>query len=117
LSVHAPAHHPTEASHPGASKYIQIAVILTVITAVEVAVYYVLEGPLRPLLAPVLIVLSAVKFAIVVMFYMHLKFDHRLFTGMFLFGLATATFTIIAFIALFQGLVPVPGPASVAPPH
>lgn len=106
MSIQAPAHHPTEAGHPGARTYIQIAVFLSVITAIEVGVYYVLEGPWRPLLAPVLIVLSAVKFAIVVMFYMHLKFDHRLFTGMFLFGLGMAAFTIIAFIALFQGLVP-----------
>jgi cytochrome c oxidase subunit IV len=116
LSVHAPAHHPTEAGHPGAAKYIQIAVILSVITAVEVAVYYVLVGDLRALLGPVLIVLSAIKFAMVVMFYMHLKFDHRLFTGMFVFGLVTAGFTIIAFIALFHGLIPVGAP-SAAPPH
>ena len=59
----------------------------------------------RQILGPVLIVLSAVKFAIVVMFYMHLKFDNRLFTGMFLSGLGMATFTIIVFIALFHGLI------------
>ena len=115
MSVHAPAHHPTEAAHPRAGGYIQIAVVLTVITAIEVGVFYVLVGPVRPFLAPVLIALSAVKFALVVMFYMHLKFDHRLFTSIFLFGLAMAAFTIIAFIALFHGLVPMPG--SGAPPH
>jgi cytochrome c oxidase subunit 4 len=90
--------------HPGAAEYVKIAIILTAITAIEVAVYYV-EG-LRPIIGPILITLSVAKFALVVMFYMHLKFDHRLFTGMFMFGMATATFTIIALIALFHGLIP-----------
>ncbi len=100
MSVYVPA-HPMEHAHPDARKYITIAVILGVITAMEVAVWYVLVGPVRQILPPVLIALSALKFALVVMFYMHLKFDHRIFTAMFLFGLGTAGFTIIAFLALF----------------
>jgi len=68
-------------------------------TALEVTVYYV--DSLRPILPPTLIALSAVKFALVVMFYMHLKFDHPIFTGLFLFGLATALFTFVGFLALF----------------
>jgi cytochrome c oxidase subunit IV len=102
MAAHTPA-HATEHAHPGAGQYIRIAVILTVITSVEVAIYYV--QALRPILAAILIVLSAVKFALVIMFYMHLKFDHRIFSGMFLFGLFTAAFTIIMFIALFHGIV------------
>jgi cytochrome c oxidase subunit 4 len=102
MSTQAPT-HPTEHAHPGAREYIIIATILGAITAVEVTVYYM--GALRPILPHTLIVLSAVKFAMVVMFYMHLKFDHRIFSGMFLFGLATAAFTIIVFIALFHGIL------------
>jgi cytochrome c oxidase subunit 4 len=95
------AHAPTETiehSHPGAREYIVIAAILAAITALEVTVYYLGLGSLLP---PILISLSAVKFAMVVMFYMHLKFDHPIFTGMFLFGLATAIFTFVGFLALF----------------
>ena len=55
--------------------------ILTVITAIEVAVFYV--PALKPMLVPILLVLSAVKFALVAMFYMHLKFDHKLFSWLF----------------------------------
>lgn len=102
MSAHVPS-HPTEHAHPGAREYIIIAAILSVITGVEVAVYYM--DALRPILPHTLIVLSATKFALVVMFYMHLKFDHKIFTGMFLFGLATAAFTIIVFIALFHGII------------
>jgi len=107
MSAHSPA-HTTEHAHPGAREYIQIGVVLTAITAVEVFVYYL--QPLRGVLPPILIVLSAVKFSLVVMFYMHLKFDSRLFTGMFLFGLVTAAFTALVFLGLF-GYVHVAGAA------
>jgi cytochrome c oxidase subunit IV len=113
MSAHALPHAPEEHAHPGARQYIVIAVILSVITAVEVAIYYV--PSIRPIITPILILLSAVKFSIVVMYYMHLKFDARLFTTMFLFGLAMAAFTIIMFIALFHGLVPIGAPSPAAP--
>ena len=74
--------HAAEQPHPTAGTYIRVAVILTVLTVLEIGVFYVPE--FHPVLAPVLLSLSAVKFAIVVMFYMHLKMDSRFFT--FLFG-------------------------------
>jgi len=98
MAAHPPG-QTVEHAHPGAREYIIIAAILGIITAIEVAVYYV--DSLRPILPPTLIALSAVKFALVVMFYMHLKFDHPIFTGMFLFGLATALFTFVGFLFLF----------------
>jgi cytochrome c oxidase subunit 4 len=102
MSAHAPTDVThTEHAHPGARQYIQIALILSVLTALEVGVYYI--EALRPILVFILLVLSAVKFALVIGFYMHLKFDHRIFSGMFLFGLGTAGFTIIMLIALFHG--------------
>ena len=98
MSTHAPA-ETVEHAHPGARQYITIALVLTAITAIEVLVYYL--PAMRPVLPPILIALSALKFALVVMFYMHLKFDHPIFTGMFVFGLATAIFTFVGFLALF----------------
>ena len=74
--------HPVEHPHPTAGTYIRVAVILTLLTVIEVGVFYV--PAFHPVLAPVLLSLSAVKFAIVVMFYMHLKMDSKFFT--FLFG-------------------------------
>jgi cytochrome c oxidase subunit IV len=87
--------HSAEHSHPGFSTYIRIALILTVITAIEVAVYYV--DVLRPALVPILLTLSVVKFVLVVGYFMHLKFDPRLLSGLFVFGLAIA-------MAVFLGL-------------
>lgn len=78
----ADAPHPVEHAHPTAATYIRVAVILTVLTVIEVGVFYV--PAFHPVLVPVLLTLSAIKFAIVVMFYMHLKMDSKFFT--FLFG-------------------------------
>jgi len=77
--------HPVEHPHPTAGTYIRVAIILTVLTVIEVGVFYVpVFHDHRPVLASLLLSLSAVKFAIVVMFYMHLKMDSKFFT--FLFG-------------------------------
>jgi cytochrome c oxidase subunit 4 len=92
--------HTAEHAHPGFPTYITIAVILTVITVVEVAVYYI--DALRPALVPVLLTLSVVKFILVVGYFMHLKFDPRLLTGLFVFGLAIAFAVFLGLGALFN---------------
>jgi cytochrome c oxidase subunit 4 len=96
MSDHA---HSPEHKHPSSGTYIAIGAILTIITLVEVGVFYV--PAFKPVLAPVLLVLSAAKFLLVVMFYMHLKFDHRLFTLVFVLPLIIATAVIIALLFLF----------------
>jgi cytochrome c oxidase subunit 4 len=97
---HAPVH---ESSHPTAGKYIFIAVILTIITAIEVAVFYVIPQSARALMMIVLAVLAIGKFALVVAYYMHLKFDAKLLTWLFVAGLAVATATITGLWAMFNG--------------
>ncbi len=87
--------------HPTWQAYARIAAILTIITALEVATYYLDIGEL---LVYILLILSALKFGIVIGYYMHLKFDNRLFTFMFCFGLATAASILVAFLALFDRL-------------
>lgn len=87
--------------HPTWQAYARIAAILTIITALEVATYYIDIGEL---LVYILLVLSALKFGIVIGYYMHLKFDNRLYTFMFCFGLATAVGILVSFLALFDRL-------------
>lgn len=96
---------PTDAhDHPSARLYIWIAVVLTVITAIEVAIYYVpfIKNSL-PLLATLLVVLAVAKFVLVVGWYMHLKFDNKLYTWLFVGGLAAAVATLLGLWALFNG--------------
>ena len=103
--VHVPGpvvHEPEGAhDHPSAGKYIFIAVILTIITAVEVAIYYVpaIKGSL-PMLGGLLVVLAVAKFVLVVGYYMHLKFDNKLFSWLFVGGLIAAVATLIGLWAL-----------------
>ena len=88
--------------HPGPRQYILIAVILAVITIVEVAIFYI-PGIPRPAFIAGLLALSALKFVLVVMYYMHLKFDSRIITGVFGFALLIGLAIATAFIALFHG--------------
>ena len=85
--------------HPPVRTYFLVAAVLAVITAVEVSVYYVTV--LARFLAPLLIVLSAAKFSLVVMFFMHLRSDHRAFTGLFVGPLVIAIAITLALMALF----------------
>jgi cytochrome c oxidase subunit 4 len=87
--------------HPTWKEYKWVALILTAITFVEVWVYYTpLKG--TAVFVPLLLLLSVVKFAIVVMFYMHLKYDHKLFRALFTGPLVVAMSTLIALLFLFS---------------
>src|SRR5712672_1997734 len=89
VETHESQAHESEVRHPGAATYLIIAAFLIVLTVMEITAFYV--HPLRPVLVPVLLVLAAAKFALVPMFYMHLKYDGWLLTGIFTFGLLAAT--------------------------
>lgn len=101
-----------DAGQSNAGKYVQIAVVLFALTALEVALYEVCYGGLQaslpgvaaslePWFVEVLLLLSAFKFWFVAMFYMHLKFDMKLLSWLFLFSLVIATIVIGALIVLF----------------
>jgi cytochrome c oxidase subunit 4 len=94
--------HTRESAHPTPLTYVKIAAILVIITAIEVGIFYV--DALTDVLIPIFFVLSAVKFTLVVMFYMHLKFDERIFSWLFVGGFLLATFLIIALMILFGSL-------------
>ena len=98
---HGHALHPEEKAHPTWSTYWKVALILTVITAVEVSAYYIPAWSESRIYVPSMLILSAVKFAIVAMFYMHLKYDHRLFRTLFTGPLIIATITIVSLLFLF----------------
>jgi cytochrome c oxidase subunit IV len=86
--------------HPTWTQYKWVALILTLITVAEVWIYYTSFKD-SPLFVPVLLILSAVKFAIVVLFYMHLKYDHKLFKALFTGPLIIAMSTLVALLFLF----------------
>src|SRR5829696_5036303 len=88
--------------HPGWSTYWKVALILTLITIGEVWAYYIPSFVASRAFVPTLLIMSAVKFGIVVMFYMHLKYDHKLFRALFTGPLIIAAGTLMALLFLFH---------------
>ena len=90
-----------QGAHPGPAEYVKIGLTLAVITAVEVAVYYI--DALSDVLIPTLMVLSALKFSLVVMWFMHLKFDNRMFSTFFVGGLMLVAALFVVVLATLGG--------------
>tara|TARA_B100001750_G_C15308822_1_gene496128 strand:- start:291 stop:599 length:309 start_codon:yes stop_codon:yes gene_type:complete len=93
---HLDNHHDSD--HPSAKQYVLVGIILTVITILEVGVYYV--EALRSLFAVIFLGAGAIKFAFVAFYYMHLKMDHYLFSAFFFGGLVLAGSIAIALMAI-----------------
>lgn len=103
--THPAEHSQDEAEHGGHSSlktYIVIGVILTVVTAIEVAIFYI--PALSGVLIPTLLALSLGKFMLVVLFYMHLKFDSRIFWRVFFGPLVLAVLVVIGLITFINVL-------------
>src|SRR5512141_625114 len=96
--------------HPNWHTYWKVALILFFITVGEVWAYYIPSFVASRAFVPTLLGLSALKFAIVVMFYMHLKYDHKLFRALFTGPLFVAAVTLMALLFLFGQLVARFGP-------
>ena len=95
--------HPTgqhAGRHPSPKEYIRIAVILALITAAEVAIYYI-DGA-KEFLIPMLFLFAVIKFTLVVMWFMHLKFDSRTYARFFVMGLAGAVTLFLIVLLTFQ---------------
>ena len=89
--------------HNEASKFhifVQLAMILAVITGVEIVLIYI---PLAKwLIVTSLVTLSAVKFMLVIFIFMHLKWDKLFCTILFFIGLVLAGGTVAALLAIFK---------------
>ncbi|MDQ3896005.1 MAG: cytochrome C oxidase subunit IV family protein [Actinomycetota bacterium] len=96
----APHEGGTKHDHPGERQYVMIAVILAAITGIEVAASY--TESIKDFRAPILVGLSLVKFIMVVGFFMHLRFDSRLFRRLFVAGCALALFCYTAVLTTFH---------------
>lgn len=95
-------HHASHGhEHPHDWTYIKIAIVLAVVTALEVATYY-LEDRLGSALIPSLMVMMVVKFYLVARWFMHLKFDSPLFSKLFAVSMLTATVVYVAALAALE---------------
>ena len=104
MSEHVSTHETTghvatqEHEHPGEAVYIRVALILGVLTAIEVALSYVKIGDSQVVTNSALLVLAAIKFTMVAAYFMHLKFDSKLLRRLFITGLLLAFAVYIAYL-------------------
>ncbi len=94
--------HDGDHGHPSVAFYVWIGVILAVLTFVEVAVYFM--EAFEAVEVPLLIILSTAKLILVVMFFMHLKMDHKALTWLFMSGTVLAVFMVSALVILYHVL-------------
>jgi cytochrome c oxidase subunit 4 len=88
--------------------YVQIAMLLAVITGIEIVTVYLPFA--RWILFSVLVVFSAVKFLFVIFFFMHLRWDKPFCTILFFIGLILGGGTMFALLRLFSMRASLPLP-------
>jgi len=93
--------------HVTVKTYVNVAIVLAIITALEVATLYI-PGIPSSLLVGILLVMSALKFYLVVGFFMHLKYDHQIMRALFVGPLMIAIAIILAVMALFSAFLLLP---------
>ncbi len=86
--------------------FIQIAMLLAVITGLEIIIVYLPVA--KRIVVASLVVLSLVKFLFVIFAFMHLRWDRRFCTILFFIGLLLAALTGWALLALFNAESSVP---------
>ncbi len=85
-------------AHSSIATYLKVAAILSVVTALEYGALFIRR--LTPILVPLLLTMSAAKFALVVLFFMHLRYDSRALWVVFASALVMATGLGIALMTL-----------------
>jgi cytochrome c oxidase subunit 4 len=95
--THTPA-HTDEHAHPSEAVYVRIALILAAITGLEVLLSYVKIGGNQVVTNGGLLILAAVKFSMVAMYFMHLKFDNPVLRRLFVTGLVLAIGVYAAYL-------------------
>jgi cytochrome c oxidase subunit 4 len=97
------------AEHPTPAQYWKIAVVLAVLTAIEVGMFYVNQAyDLGMLNSALLIILAALKFVIVVGFYMHLRYEKTTLTRFFTAGFILAA-SLYGIVLTALGVIAVRG--------
>lgn len=85
--------------HPSDWQYVKVAIVLAVLTAIEVGLYYFEIGEATN---GVLLALAAAKFVIVGLYFMHLKYDNRILRRLFATGIVLAVFCYFLVFFMFR---------------
>ena len=97
------SHNTASHAHPSDWQYIKIALLLAVLTAIEVFTYFESVHNLSDAaLIAALTVLMVLKFFYVAAWFMHLKFDSVIYTRIFQVGLVIAILVYLAMLTAFE---------------
>jgi cytochrome c oxidase subunit 4 len=88
--------------------YIEIAMLLAVITGVEIIAIYLPFA--KWMIVTALVTLSMVKFMFVIFYFMHLRWDKPFCTILFFIGLVLTGGTMWALLQLFAATASIPLP-------
>ncbi|MCU1486829.1 MAG: hypothetical protein JWN67_3575 [Actinomycetia bacterium] len=99
-TAHEETGHESGHAHPSDLQYVWVAIFLAVVTGAEVAMSYIDMS--NTIYIPVLMVMMIVKFSVVVLWFMHLRFDSRMFRRLFVAGIVLAVCVYMAFITSMQ---------------
>ena len=92
-------------AHPDPWQYVVVAVVLAVITAVEIAVSY-MEGDIPDgLIVVLLLAMMVIKFFLVASWFMHLRTDQPVFKRMFIVGAVAAPLLYLVVLATLHGVL------------
>lgn len=92
--------HDHDGHHtPSDRHFINVALFLALLTALETATYWIDLGGFA---TPALLIMMSIKFWIIIRVFMHLKYDSALFGTMFYIGLGLALFVYCVFLFTFQ---------------
>jgi len=92
---------PGEHAHPGPAEYVKVAIVLAVATGIEIGLFYLTSLP-KAAVTFLLLFLMVFKFALVALWFMHLRFDNRLFRRLFVTGLVLAMTVFAIVLTTFQ---------------
>jgi cytochrome c oxidase subunit 4 len=79
-----------------------VAIVLAIATALEVGLYY-LDMP-HGLFAAMLLFFAVFKFSLVVLWFMHLRFDNPIFRQLFVAGLILAVTVYLIVLVIFGAM-------------
>ena len=100
-----PAHADEHHAHPSDAQYWKVGAILAVITLAEVGTYFITDDPyshdLAPLLIGSLLFMMVAKFIIIGAYFMHLKFDNKVFRNIFITGMVLAVGVYLIVLSAF----------------
>ena len=102
--THEPVRGPSVDHHPGPTdkQYVIVAVVLGLITCVEVSTYFHSVIDWGRLLMPALLIMGGIKFYLIAAYFMHLKYDRKILRRVFTTGIILAIAVYIIMLTAFK---------------